>query len=152
MDAIGKDAKDKGNKEVQYNGGEQMSDEFEFCEIKKIENVNIDKYDEVSRILSALGNRTRIAILQIMTKYHEVCACELQPALGMSQPTVTTHLRKMYDIGLLKQKERWKFSYYSIDPKYRTFVSDILRNVSNNLETAPYSPLEKERKGDNNGE
>lgn len=129
-----------------------MNDEFESCEIKKIENVDVNEYENVSRILSALGNKARIAILLIIIKYREVCACELQPALGMTQSTVTAHLRKMYDIGILKQKERWKFSYYSINPKYGTLVRDILRNVSNNWEPTPHFLLEKERKGDSNGE
>ncbi|MCL4356989.1 MAG: metalloregulator ArsR/SmtB family transcription factor [Candidatus Thermoplasmatota archaeon] len=105
-----------------------MSDEVEQCEIKKIENVDVEEYDRISRILNVLGNKTRIAILAVMSKYKETCACELQPALRMPQPTITTHLRKMYDVGLLKRKEIWKFSYYYVSPQYEGLVSDILKN------------------------
>ena len=105
-----------------------MSDEVKYCEIRKIGNVNSEEYEEVSRILNVLGNKSRIAILAVMAKYKEVCACELQPALGMPQPTITTHLRKMYDVGLLKRKDVWKFSYYFVNPEYEGLVSNILRN------------------------
>lgn len=105
-----------------------MSDGREVCEIKKIGTQDIDKYDEISRVLNVLGNKARFAILAVMSKYNEVCACELQPALGMPQPTITTHLRKMYDIGLLKRKEVWKYSYYFINPKYQPLVRDILKD------------------------
>lgn len=108
-----------------------MSNDEEACEIKTIESQDTEKFHEISRILNVLGNKTRVAILEVMEKYDEVCACELRPALGIPQPTITTHLRKMYDIGLLKQKEIWKYSYYSIDPKYKGLVSDILKYQPN---------------------
>lgn len=105
-----------------------MSDDKESCEIKEIEAQDVDRYYEISRVLNVLGNKTRVAILAIMERHNEVCACELQPALGLPQPTITTHLRKMYDIGLLKHKEVWKYSYYFINPKYKQLISDILKN------------------------
>ena len=105
-----------------------MSDDKETCELKEIETQDVDLYYEISRVLNVLGNKTRVAILAIMERHNEVCACELQPALGLPQPTITTHLRKMYDIGLLKHKEVWKYSYYFINPKYKKLISDILKN------------------------
>lgn len=105
-----------------------MIDSEEPCEIKKIESVDIGKFDGISRFLNLLGNRARIAILAIISKYGEACACELQPALGIPQPTITTHLRKMYDIGLLEQREVWKYSFYSISPQYANLVDDIMKN------------------------
>lgn len=105
-----------------------MSGETESCEIKEIEAQDVDSYLEISRVLNVLGNKTRIAILAAMEKYGEVCACELLPSLGLPQPTITTHLRKMYDIGLLEHNEVWKYSYYSISPKYEALVRDILKN------------------------
>lgn len=105
-----------------------MSNDSEVCDVKDIEDQDIEKFQEISRLLNILGNKTRVAILAIMEKHGDVCACELQPALGLPQPTITTHLRKMYDIGLLKQKEVWKYSYYFINPKYRALISDILKS------------------------
>ena len=105
-----------------------MSKDTEACEVKEIEAQDVDRFHEISRILNVLGNKTRIAMLAVMEKHDKVCACELQPALGLPQPTITSHLRKMYDIGLLKQKEVWKYSYYFINPEYKALINDILKN------------------------
>jgi ArsR family transcriptional regulator len=105
-----------------------MTDSVQSCEIKNLENVDIGKFERISRFLNLLGNRTRIAILYVISKYGEVCACELQPALRIPQPTITTHLRKMFDVGLLRQREGWKYSYYSINQQYASLVDDILKN------------------------
>lgn len=113
-----------------------MSKDTEACEVKEIKAQDIDRYREISRILHVLGNKTRVAMLAVMEEHNEVCACELQPALGLPQPTITAHLRKMYDIGLLKQKEVWKYSYYFINPKYKELVSDILKNQIDPVHTS----------------
>ncbi|MEL9915074.1 MAG: metalloregulator ArsR/SmtB family transcription factor [Thermoplasmatales archaeon] len=99
----------------------------EYCSVRKIGKIDIENYDNISRIIGALGNKTRVAILAVMTVYDEVCTCELQPALGLPQPTITTHLRKMYDLGILQKREAWKYSYYRINPKYRALIDAILR-------------------------
>lgn len=105
-----------------------ISNDIEACEVKDIETQDVDRYQEISRVLTVLGNKARIAIMAVIDKHGEACACELQPALGLPQPTVTSHLRKMYDIGLLMRKEVWKYSYYYINPKFRSLISDILKN------------------------
>ncbi|MGC8645355.1 MAG: ArsR/SmtB family transcription factor [Thermoplasmata archaeon] len=110
--------------------------EPEYCSIRKINRVDPEEYDRISRIINALGNKTRIAILDVISKYKEVCTCELQPALGIPQPTITSHLHKMYDTGLLKRKEVWKFSYYSINPQYTELVNGILRAANRGKEKA----------------
>ncbi|MCL5407741.1 MAG: ArsR family transcriptional regulator [Candidatus Thermoplasmatota archaeon] len=107
-----------------------MKDEAEYCSIRKIDEVDSEKYEDFSKILGVLGNKGRIAILEIISKYNSVCSCELQPALGLPQPTVTAHLLKMYEVGLLKRREEWKFSYYFINPRYVDLVHQILRTNS----------------------
>ncbi|MEM0141170.1 MAG: metalloregulator ArsR/SmtB family transcription factor [Thermoplasmatales archaeon] len=104
-----------------------------YCKVRKIEKIEVDDYDNISRVLSALGNKTRVAILEIIAKYDEVCTCELQPALGIPQPTISTHLRKMYDVGILQKREAWKYSYYRIDPKYRELIGSVLKENSRKI-------------------
>jgi ArsR family transcriptional regulator len=107
-----------------------MSDDVNYCNLRKIDDVDPDKYEDLSKILSVLGNKSRMAILEIISKYNSICSCELQPALGLPQPTATAHLLKMYEVGLLKRKEEWKLSYYSISPQYGRLVGQILRSNS----------------------
>jgi ArsR family transcriptional regulator, arsenate/arsenite/antimonite-responsive transcriptional repressor len=46
-----------------------------------------------------------------------VCACEFIPALGLAQATVSHHLKKLTDAGLLEREQRGKWAYFSINPE-----------------------------------
>ena len=43
-----------------------------------------------------------------------VCVCELIEPLGLSQPTVSHHLKKLVDAGLLEREQRGKWAYFSL--------------------------------------
>jgi len=43
-----------------------------------------------------------------------VCVCELTEPLGLSQPTVSHHLKKLTDAGLLEREQRGRWAYFSI--------------------------------------
>lgn len=107
-----------------------MPTEGRSCKIREIKAVDIDRYEGIAKILNIMSNKTRVAILDAIVNYEELCACELQPALQIPQPTITTHLRKMYDIGLLERREAWKYSYYSVNPEYEQLVNDLLKSHS----------------------
>ena len=121
-----------------------MTEDSKVCEIKSIDPVDVDDYEEISELLGVLANKTRIAILSILLKYESVCACELQPALGMLQPTVTTHLQKLYSAGLLNKKNVWRYTYYSVRKEYK----ELLRNTleSSNVEPDGIHYMEKTEK------
>ena len=46
-----------------------------------------------------------------------VCACEFEPALGLSQPTVSHHLKKLTEAGLLEREQRGRWAYFSLKPE-----------------------------------
>ena len=43
------------------------------------------------------------------------CVCELIPSLGLSQPTVSHHLKKLVQAGLLTREQRGVWAFYSLD-------------------------------------
>jgi ArsR family transcriptional regulator len=45
----------------------------------------------------------------------EVCGCDLTDALELAQPTVSHHLKKLHEAGLLEREQRGKWAYYSLD-------------------------------------
>ena len=64
------------------------------------------------------GDPARARIVNLLaSKGGEVCACEFEPALGLSQPTVSHHLKKLTDAGLLDREQRGKWAYFSINPE-----------------------------------
>lgn len=96
------------------------------CTLRSIKKIDIRKYRKQSELFSALANGTRVAILDIIMKYGEVCTCELENALDIPQPTVTVHLQKLYVHGILTKREEWKYTYYSIDKKYEKLIRSVL--------------------------
>src|SRR5438128_978689 len=66
-------------------------------------------------IFHALANPARVKIVNLLAGSDEpVCVCELVPALGLAQPTVSHHLKKLTDAGLLEREQRTKWAFYSL--------------------------------------
>jgi ArsR family transcriptional regulator len=66
-------------------------------------------------LFRALGDPTRVKILNLLARSDEaVCVCEFVPAVELSQPTVSHHLKKLTEAGLLEREERGKWAYYSL--------------------------------------
>ncbi len=61
-----------------------------------------DAQNEIARLAKVLGHPARIAILQHLVEV-KACICgDLVEEIGLSQPTISQHLREMKDIGLVK--------------------------------------------------
>jgi ArsR family transcriptional regulator len=66
-------------------------------------------------LFRALADPARVRIVTALaTNAGPVCACEFEPALGLSQPTVSHHLKKLTDAGLLEREQRGKWAYFSL--------------------------------------
>ena len=63
----------------------------------------------------ALGDPARVRIVNLLaTAAGPVCACEFEPALGLSQATVSHHLKKLVQAGLLEREQRGRWAYFSL--------------------------------------
>jgi ArsR family transcriptional regulator len=68
-----------------------------------------------AEIFRALGDPARVRIVNLIATSREpVCACELYEPLGLSQPTVSHHLKKLTDAGLLEREQRGKWAFFSL--------------------------------------
>jgi ArsR family transcriptional regulator len=87
-----------------------------------------DEAAELERLFKALADRHRIRILNILlaAEGEAVCVCEFQPLLGISQPTVSHHLKQLVEAGLLEREKRGTFAYYSLAPGALERIGDLL--------------------------
>lgn len=69
---------------------------------------------QVSGVLKLLGDKTRLTTIAILNE-RKCCVCELQVVFDMSQPSISQHLRKLKDIGLLKEERQGQWIYYSLN-------------------------------------
>jgi ArsR family transcriptional regulator len=68
-----------------------------------------------AELFKALGDPARVRIVNLLaTRQESVCACEMYEPLGLSQPTVSHHLKKLTDAGLLDRQQRGKWAYFSL--------------------------------------
>jgi ArsR family transcriptional regulator, arsenate/arsenite/antimonite-responsive transcriptional repressor len=68
-----------------------------------------------AELFSALGDPARVRIVNLLaTSSEAVCACELYEPLGLAQPTVSHHLKKLVEAGLLDREQRGKWAYFSL--------------------------------------
>jgi ArsR family transcriptional regulator, arsenate/arsenite/antimonite-responsive transcriptional repressor len=71
-----------------------------------------------AELFKALGDPARVRIVNTLaTSVEPLCACEFEPLLGLSQPTVSHHLKRLTDAGLLEREQRGKWAYFSLNPE-----------------------------------
>ena len=74
-----------------------------------------EEAEATAAIFRALADPARVRIVNLLASSSEpVCVCELTPALELSQPTVSHHLKKLTDAGLLEREQRSKWAFYSL--------------------------------------
>jgi ArsR family transcriptional regulator, arsenate/arsenite/antimonite-responsive transcriptional repressor len=67
-------------------------------------------------LFKALADPARVRIVNMLAAADDgVCVCDLIPHLGLSQPTVSHHLRKLADAGLLHRRQQGTWAFYSLD-------------------------------------
>lgn len=75
-----------------------------------------EEADATATLFRALGDPARVRIVNALaTTDDPVCVCELIEPLGLSQGTVSHHLKKLTDAGLLEREQRGKWAYFSLD-------------------------------------
>jgi ArsR family transcriptional regulator len=78
-------------------------------------------------LFKALGDPARVRIVNLLATSDEaVCVCELVEPLGLSQPTVSHHLKKLTDAGLLVREQRGTWAYYSLDADALAMVGSLV--------------------------
>ncbi len=87
-----------------------------------------DNANYLAAIFRVLGEPARLQILSLIAAQpsQEVCACELVETLGLAQPTVSHHLKVLYEAGLLTKERRGTWIYYRILSEKLAMLRDAL--------------------------
>jgi ArsR family transcriptional regulator, arsenate/arsenite/antimonite-responsive transcriptional repressor len=83
--------------------------------------------EATASLFRALADPARVKILNLLaTTEAPVCACEFEPALGLAQPTVSHHLKKLTEAGLLEREERGRWAYFSLNREALALVGGLV--------------------------
>src|SRR4051812_29988647 len=88
----------------------------------------IDETDAVVETLKFLGDGNRLRILHILSR-RESCVCELIEQLGLTQPLISYHLKRLRGAGLVRTRRKARWVYYSIEPgAWRSLVAPLINH------------------------
>ena len=75
-----------------------------------------ERATELETVIKALADRHRLRIVNLLLQAggKPVCVCEVQPLLGLSQGTVSHHLKQLVEAGIVARETRGTYSYFSL--------------------------------------
>jgi ArsR family transcriptional regulator len=82
---------------------------------------------ELEAVIKALADRHRLRIVNLLLQAggEPVCVCEVQPLLGLSQGTVSYHLKQLLEAGVIEREARGTYSYFSLVPGALDAVREV---------------------------
>jgi len=95
------------------------------------ESISERDAESVARTLKALADPARLRIVSMVASHidEEACVCDLQEPLGLSQPTVSHHLKILVEAGFLTRTKRGSWAYYRLVPGSLDSVAGLLTTV-----------------------
>jgi ArsR family transcriptional regulator len=73
---------------------------------------------DVAAVARALADPIRVQLVDVLRRHAgEVCVCELVPLFDISQPTLSSHLRKLREAGIVGVERRGLWAYYYVLPE-----------------------------------
>jgi ArsR family transcriptional regulator, arsenate/arsenite/antimonite-responsive transcriptional repressor len=84
--------------------------------------------DLLASRLKALADPTRLRLISLVAAQagEEACVCDLTEPVGLSQPTVSHHLKILVDAGVLTREQRGKWAYYRLVPETLNALSVLI--------------------------
>lgn len=92
-----------------------------------------------AQIFKALGDETRLRIMGLLTDGKELCVCDIMASLGLPQSTVSRHLSKLRNAGLVVDRRQGVWMNYRINQKeieYGAALFDVIAKMVGDLEQA----------------
>lgn len=90
-------------------------------------SLDAGRASELETVLKALADRHRLRIVNMLLRAEgeAVCVCEFEPFLDLSQGTVSHHLKKLVNAGLVERETRGNRSYFSLVPGALDSVREV---------------------------
>jgi len=87
-----------------------------------------EEAEQLASALKAIADPARLRLLSLIQAQpgSEACVCHLTEPLGLSQPTVSHHLRVLLDAGLVERERRGSWAYYRVVPEPLAALRDLL--------------------------
>ncbi len=83
---------------------------------------------DLARPLKALADPTRLRLVSMVAAHEggEACVCDLTEPLGLTQPTISHHLKILVDAGIFTRDKRGVWAYYALVPSAMDALAAVL--------------------------
>ena len=90
--------------------------------------LTVAEAESLATVLKAIAEPTRLRLVSLIAAHAdaEACVCDLTEPVGLSQPTVSHHLKILVDAGVLQREQRGKWAYYKLVPATFASLSRLL--------------------------
>lgn len=82
--------------------------------------------EALSETLKVLADPARLRLLSLIAARDEACVCDLTEPVGLSQPTVSHHMKVLHEAGLVDREQRGRWVYYRARPDRLAPIRDAL--------------------------
>ena len=78
--------------------------------------LDVESAEKLAHMFKALGDPTRVRLLSLIASQpaSEACICDLTEPVGLSQPTVSHHMKQLVEAGLVTREQRGKWAFYQV--------------------------------------
>ncbi len=88
------------------------------CEPVVYPDVEREQAVRMAAVAKALGDPVRVQLVDVLRKHAgKVCVCELVPLFDIAQPTLSHHLKKLREAGLVNSERQGLWAYYYVIPE-----------------------------------
>lgn len=86
------------------------------CARLDVRAITDEEAQATAEVFRALADSHRVKIVNVLATSREpVCICDLTAPLALTQPTVSHHMRKLLDAGLVDREQRGKWAYFTLN-------------------------------------
>lgn len=89
-----------------------------------------DGLKKTSKIIKALSDENRLRILSMLSGKKDLCVCEITAVIGLSQPTISSHLKILENAGLLEYKKEGLWVNYNISSSMDGETKRLVGSIS----------------------
>jgi ArsR family transcriptional regulator len=95
--------------------GEQLLEPIACCAPLGAPTLSDEEATATAELFKALSDPARVRAVNLLaTSSEPVCICNLVEPLGLSQPTVSHHMKKLLDAGIVEREQRGKWAYFTL--------------------------------------
>jgi ArsR family transcriptional regulator len=89
------------------------------CPPLSAEVLTMEQAEQIAPLLKALADPVRLRLMSLVASHEggEACVCDLNDAFELSQPTISHHMKVLYEAGLVERDKRGVWVYYRARPQ-----------------------------------